>query len=155
MRSAAGAVLLVVAAAACGGPSDTGFTGRWSRSDGDTTVAIWREGDAWRFCWSTPARGEGPVTRCGAGGTTEMHENGQKTSEYAADARADADPRVLIVRVEGRPVDPDLTPIRWVDRLELQPGGLHILSYKTELNGVPRNPPTGPMRLTKVADDPS
>jgi hypothetical protein len=149
-------MLLVAAAlaAGCGGPSDTGFTGRWSRSDGGAMVSIWREGDAWRFCWSTPAGDDGPSFRCVADGRTEMFENGQKTFEYVADVRAEGNGRVLHVRVEGRPVEPEMTPIRWVDRLELQPGGLLILAFKTELNGVPRNPPTGPMRLPKVADDP-
>jgi hypothetical protein len=138
------------------GVSDTGFRGRWERGGGADVaqVSIWNDGRGWHFCWSTPALEHGPTYACTADGRTVMSEHGEATYAYVTTMTPDATGRAATIEVVGEPLLAELTPIRWTDRLELEGGGLAIASWKVALNGQALDPPRGPLRLVKVADDP-
>jgi hypothetical protein len=147
-------LLVVIAGIGCRDSiSDKGFVGRWKRSDGLThsELRFWNSPEL-QFCWSSETDASA-LTRCGADGKTEFVVAGEVGYEYQSSVRRTDDNRVLEVVVIGEPTTRG-TPIRWVDRFELQPGGLKLQAFQIELNGKPREPPTGPRTYEKISDDP-
>ncbi len=152
-------VLLTAILAACspeGRVSDTGFIGKWQRQIGnsESTFALWQEGDGYGFCWTQPPSELGREVLCVATGHSEERVRGQKVYEYRFEVRPEQGSDHLLVSVQGTPINPLSTPIQWVDRLVLQPGGLELWVYQIELNGQPRPNPSEPYKFTKVSDDP-
>ena len=138
------------------GPSatDTGFSGKWQRTTRAAEVSIWEAPDGWKFCWSAASEGEGPTHTCTDDGRTVMSERGEPTYEYGVTMTVGPNRREALVEIVGEPVLDGLTPIRWTDRLELQPDGLVSLSWRVALNGTALDPPHGPLRLVKLGDEP-
>ena len=137
--------------------SDTGFTGRWERSAGQSrsVVSIWEDDGSLHYCWSKWTAGEQSV-RCTGPGESVVRSEGERVYRYTFRVRdGGADPEApLTVEVLGQPLAGRSTPIQWVDRLELQSGGLELWSYQIELNGRPRPNPAGPYKFVKVDDRP-
>lgn len=150
-------LLLATLGLHCGGPrvSDTGFSGRWERRVGQSrsVVAIWDEDGALAYCWTKWTSGEKTV-RCTGPGSSEVRFRGETIYRYTFRVREEAAQDQLTVDVTGEPLVDSTTPIRWVDRLILRPGGLELWSYQVELNGRPRATPAGPYRFVKISDRP-
>jgi hypothetical protein len=144
----------------CAGPaeiSDSGYTGRWERRIGRTrsVVSFWEEGGEMRFCWNQITENVPRRIRCDSKGVAEYLVNREKIYEYRFRTSVEETTGHLLLHVEGAPpVEGEATPIVWVDRLELQPGGLELWSYRLELNDTVHPKPMGPVKFVKISDDP-
>lgn len=136
--------------------SDTGFRGSWQRSTGDKAarVSIWDDEAGWHFCWSTASAGGGPAFTCTEDGSTVMTERGASTYRYDVRMTPGEGGTDARVEIRGEPLLEGLTPIRWTDRLELEPDGLTILSWRVSLNGRELERPAQPLRLVKISNEP-
>jgi hypothetical protein len=150
-------VALIVAAGCGTTPTDTGHLGSWEREVAKgrvSRIALWEEDGRTYFCWSTHGENWTQRVRCAPGGISETVVRREVIYEHRFHIRpGDADDE-LIVDVEGVPQKEGTTPIRWTDRLVVQPGGMELFSYKLSLNGKVFEKPLQPLRFTKVADDP-
>ncbi len=148
-------VVLAVALAACdGGLSDTGFEGTWERMlpSGVSMLSLRAVDDGYQVWWS---KIDGVQTvRCDEQGNCEEFVGDRKVYGWTFRAFTRPESEHLFVEVTGHPVDDTTQPVSYLDRLELQPGGQELWSYQVEENGVTKDPPGGPLKFRKVADEP-
>jgi hypothetical protein len=133
--------------------TDTGFVGTWRRADGvESTISLSRGADGYHLRWS---RRDGPVAvRCEEPDSCAAFAEGRKLYEYRFHVSEREGSSDLYVECAGTPVEPDLPPMSYVDRLVLQPGALELWSFTIERDGVALAAPEGPIRLVKTADTP-
>jgi len=152
-----GSLLACLLVAACAGPpvTDTGFSGRWERRVGQSrsVVSIWDEDGVLEYCW-TKWTADGKSVHCVGPGSSEVRIQGETIYRYTFRVRGEVAEGQLTVEVTGEPLVDRTTPIRWVDRVVLRPGGLELWSYQIELNGRPRATPAGPYKFVKISDRP-
>ena len=103
---------------------------RWTKVDGDQTV------------------------RCDDSGRCEEFVAGTKVCDWRFELSARPDSQALFLEVVGTPLDDTKPALGYVDRLELQRGGLELWSYQISENGVDKDPPLGPRMFRKISDEP-
>jgi len=147
---------LVVAISGACSPriADTGFTGAWERplNGGYSSLAIREADDGYHVRWNKIDGNQ--TVRCDEDGSCEEFVGEEKVYEWRFRAFSRPDSPDLFVEVTGVPIG-DRTPMRYTDRLVLQPGGRELWSYQIEENGVERDPPGNPLKFHKVSNDPS
>jgi len=157
---AARAVVTILAAslvvlAGCGsGPHDTGFVGTWERRlpGGFSSLSIREEAGGYAVRWS---KLDGAQTvRCDERGRCEEFVGETKVYEWRFQPFLRPDSEDLFLEVVGSPLDDTTPSLRYVDRLQIQDGGLELWSYQVSENGVDHDPPKGPRVFEKTSDQP-
>jgi hypothetical protein len=157
MRSWCGALVLaggLMLGTGCDpGVTDTGYSGTWQRLAGSPSSISLREGaEGWEFRWS--ARDAARTIVCTAAGLCDEVRDGKKVYLYRFRVFEGADDGGLHIECTGEPVDSEMVPMRYVDRLVVQPGGMELWSYMIEMNGEKLDEPRGPVRFSKTSDVP-
>lgn len=156
-RRTLGAMFLAISVGCSVKPriSDTGYVGTWDRGNERvrSVVAIARDGEGYRFRW-TKSSSDGKFSiRCGWDGACEERLNGVKVAEYRFAAALDSGTATLKVKVTELRLVPERLELRYVDELVLEPGGLGLVSYTIEKDGVILSGASRPQRaFKKVAD---
>ncbi len=152
------AVLVAVALAGCGGNarvSDTGYAGTWVRGNERirSTLAIVRDGDRFRTRIGVRSSDGTYAIRAGWEGAGEEVQDGAKT--YVLVYRTTVDPATAHLRVEctGTPAVPSRKPMRYVDELVVEPGGLTLSAYTLERDGQRYEGDARPRREFRKASD--
>jgi hypothetical protein len=163
LRARAAAALLAATLAACRGApevSDTGYVGSWEREirGGRSVISLWEAEGELRLRWNkTPdpefaSAGTFSTVRCGTSGPCTEFAGQAPVYEYTFRTFRREGQDDLFVECVGEPAAPGVSRLQYVDRLELQPGGLELWSYMVELNGAPRE--SLPIKHRKVSNDP-
>lgn len=135
------------------GVTDTGYSGTWQRMAGSPSSISLRQGaEGWEFRWS--ARDAARTIVCESAGVCDELRDGKKVYRYNFRVFEDGQDRGLHVECTGEPVDSEMMPMRYIDRLVVQPGGLELWSYMIELNAEKLDEPRGPVRFAKTSDVP-
>lgn len=148
-------IVLAVAAGACGPRvSDTGYVGLWQREaqTGPSRIAIWRVGDEYRF--ASIVEGKDRKVDCDEHGDCDEIVDGQLIYRWHYRAFLGDGDDTLYVECRGEPAIEGNTPLTYVDRLELQPGGLELHSFTVQRNRFKLPRPGGPYVFVKVSDRP-
>lgn len=139
----------------CGlGPHDTGFVGTWERRlpGGYSSLSIREEAGGYAIRWS---KLDGAQTvRCDERGRCEEFVGETKVYEWRFQPFLRPDSEDLFLEVVGQPLDDTTPSLRYVDRLQVQDGGLELWSYQISENGVDLDPPKGPIVFEKTSDQP-
>lgn len=148
---------LVLAAGGCAPKvSDTGYVGTWTRGSAEytSTIAIFHGKSGYRFRWKVDTSSGRWKVRCDWEGRCEEFVDGEKTSQYTFVTREDPTTGHLIVECTGKVTKPRPADIRYVDELEVAPGGLELRSYSRERGGQRFEGKARPLvTFRKVADE--
>lgn len=142
MRKLLNLSLAAAVTLACSGApelSDTGYVGIWSRGSDDravSTIAIVRDGEAYRFKWNVDTADGSRSVRCGWDGRCEETVDGAKTIDYTFRTWTDPETGHLFVECRGRGVRPERdVQIHYVSELMVDDGGLSLLAHERERDG--------------------
>ncbi len=161
-RSAALLVTAILLAAHAGGcarkpaASDTGYAGTWGQGNDRirSTLSIVREGDDWRARISVRSSDGTYAMRSGWDGRGESIQDGAKTYDLVFRTAVDPGTGHLRVECSGTPLASSNAPIRYVDELVVEPGGLTLSAYTLERGGQRFEADARPRReFTKVSDE--
>ncbi|HXV76128.1 MAG TPA: hypothetical protein VD788_07390 [Candidatus Polarisedimenticolaceae bacterium] len=136
--------------------TDTGFAGTWASEvqvGGRSVVAIWRDGSGYRFAVNRYDADGRHHLRCTAEGECAYFDG--EAPYYALEfaVRAGSNDGALYVDCKGHPLEgKEGTPIEWVERLSVEPGGIVLTAQRIELNGTPVT--AMPRRFAKQSDRP-
>lgn len=155
-RRALAGLSLILLAGGCAEPlSDTGFVGRWSRGERAAVIHIGSEEQGLTFCAEKLPLGQAQQTICDGPDRSIVYSGAEPSYAYEYRLGPGADERELLLEASGAPIgDRRGTPIRWKDRLTLEPDGLAFVSETFERNGEPLDPPAGPYLYRKLSDRP-
>jgi hypothetical protein len=157
-RAAVGALLFgAVAAAGCREPlRDTGPIGSWSRelfAGRRSIVSFWEENGTLGFRAVRFGEDGRAELRCDAGRCLE-YSGETPILEFVFRAERRGDDPAIFVDCDGRPLVPGVTPIQYVLRFEVEPGGLALRVERVELNHRALPVPTNRDLYHKVSNDP-
>jgi hypothetical protein len=128
------------------------YTGTWERTAGSPSrISLRPAGDGYAFRWRLE-QGARRV-ECERDNVCFEYSGENKIYEWTFRTLRGADGQPRIER-DGRPIDPTTTPLKELDRLELQPGGTELWVFTIERNGEVLDTPTGPYKFRKVSDEP-
>jgi hypothetical protein len=158
-RTIAGVILALsaVIVGACGtGGTDSGFNGTWvrtARGKDRSIVAIWQDDGRYRFAVNRYNVEGAHHLRCTPEGDCAYFDGHAPYYALEFAVRADTDDEAIYVDCRGDPFDGKRgTPIRWVERITLEPGGLELRVQRVELNGEALE--SIPRLFTKQSDAP-
>ncbi len=144
-RKAAGVLgcalaMTVALLAGCDAPvrvSDTGYVGTWTRGNDrvSSTIAIYHDGERYRFRWFVHSKDGKWSVRCDWDGQCEEFVDGEKTSVYTFRTWTEETTGHLMVECTGRVWKPREVEIHYVDELVLADEGRTLWSYTLERGG--------------------
>ena len=132
--------------------SDTGYIGAWERRETGSVISMVELEAGIGFTWSRVV--EGQIYRCTRAGRCDVYIGEQAVFRYDFRTYRTDDSEHLFVECTGTPAGEGGKSVRFVERLELAPGGTELLSYAVELEGLERDPPDGPIRFVKMSNTP-
>lgn len=134
---------------------DTGFVGQWSRNDRSAVLRIGDEDGVLTFCVENLPLGHAQKTVCDGPDRSVVYQGAEPSYAYEYRVTEGEGAGEILLEASGAPVaDRPGTPIRWTDRLRLEPGGLAFVAHTVERNGVALDPPAGPYLYNKLANRP-
>lgn len=138
-------------------PTDTGFVGTWGRGEkgrARAEISIWTEGETVRFRVNRYGPEGTHDLRCGREGPCLEFSGDVPYYEYEYRVTRSEGKEVLFVECDGRPLNDSTTPIQWIERYVVVPGGLALEAWRVETNRQPIASPRVRARYTKISDDP-
>lgn len=136
--------------------SNTSYAGTWERGNERirSTLAIVRDGDAWRARLSVRSSDGTYSIRSGWDGRGEERQDGAKTHDLAFRTFVDPASGRLRLECKATPGNPSRKPMHYVDELVVEPGGLTLSAYTVERDGARYEGDSRPRReFKKVSNE--
>jgi hypothetical protein len=150
-------LLALLLVACCGKPkvSDTGYAGTWVRGNERirSSLAIVPDGTSWRTRIGVKSADGTYTLASDWDGAGQELLNGAKVHDLVF--RTSMDPATGHLRIEctGTGIEPSHTPLRYVDELVVEAGGLTLSAYTVERDGTRFEGASRPRREFQKASD--
>lgn len=138
--------------------SDTGYVGTWARGNpqATSTIAIVKEGEAYRFRWNVTSADDKWKVRCDWEGNCEEFMGEERVATYKFDCWFDEAKNRLMVKFTRAGTEKSPDSHTDIDELELEPGkaGTVLWSHTIQRDDTHFKPGEGPTRyFNKVSDE--